>query len=87
MPAFHSFPVAVILMSIRFDDANLEAGNRIEPGRQGFVPVDQEMKQRLAIAENVSIHDLNHFYKLFRQYTGMTPRMYRMKYAGEQAED
>jgi len=41
----------------------------------------------LAIAENVGIHDLSHFYKLFRQYTGMTPRMYRMKYAGRQTEE
>lgn len=41
----------------------------------------------LSIAENVGIHDLSHFYKLFRQYTGMTPRMYRMKYAGGLAEE
>jgi AraC-like DNA-binding protein len=41
----------------------------------------------LSIAENVGIHDLSHYYKLFRQYTGMTPRIYRMKYASEQAEE
>ncbi|TMV52740.1 AraC family transcriptional regulator [Paenibacillus mesophilus] len=40
----------------------------------------------LSIAENVGIHDLSHYYKLFRQYTGMTPRIFRMKYAGERAE-
>lgn len=41
----------------------------------------------MSIAENVGIHDLSHYYKLFRQYTGMTPRIYRMKYAGKRTEE
>lgn len=41
----------------------------------------------LSIAESVGIRDLSHFYKLFRQYIGMTPRIYRMKYAGERVEE
>ncbi|TMV52830.1 AraC family transcriptional regulator [Paenibacillus mesophilus] len=36
----------------------------------------------IAIAETVGIHDLSHYYKLFKKHIGMTPREYRLKYSG-----
>ncbi|MFB9328293.1 AraC family transcriptional regulator [Paenibacillus aurantiacus] len=42
-------------------------------------PLRETEDNIVAISENVGIHDLSHYHKLFKHYMKMTPRQYRMR--------
>ncbi|WP_426454211.1 AraC family transcriptional regulator [Paenibacillus sp. S-38] len=43
-------------------------------------PLRETEDNIITISESVGIHDLSHFYKLFKHHMKMTPRQYRVKY-------
>ena len=59
-------PPFVVLMAVRFDDADLDARQRRDAGREGFVPIDLDGADRQIRAEHRNMRLVSDFRDLQR---------------------
>ena len=68
-------PPLVVLMAVRFDDADFDARQRRDTGREGFVPIDLDGADRQIRAEHRNMRFMSDFRNLQRHAERLRDRL------------